>query len=287
MPPCALCGTDQHRKLFCKDGRSYYRCRCGFLFSCANRESGEFSPLRYNETYYETWGIGQGNQSPWYSGKIATFDKWLSKIDRHIPAGGRLLDIGCATGTFLERAQQKGWRVAGVEISLFASTEAKKKFNSAIWNGTLAAAHYSTEAFDVVTVFDVVEHLVDPVSFINEIWRILKPTGILVLTTPNTSSLSCQLLGKHWPQFKPEHCSYFSGVLLSKLLAENRFYPVHRGGAQKMLTLSYVASYFKRYASALFGTLMFFISRTLPQRLQRVPICLPTGEMFVIAERRE
>ncbi|MBN1576347.1 MAG: class I SAM-dependent methyltransferase [Chitinispirillaceae bacterium] len=242
-------------------------------------------PHHYDETYYSPWEIAQGDQSPWRIGKNATFASWLRAIARFTSLRGSLLDIGCAAGCFLEIAVQQGWDAAGVEISSFAAAEAKKRFGGRVFYGTLHEAHYDDNRFDAITAFDVIEHLDDPVSFINEIGRIIKPGGLLALSTADSAAWSCRILGKRWPQFKPEHCSYFSLPTIDRLLRNSHFEILHRGAAGKRLTIAYIDAYFRAYPSALFGPLFSLLPRILPKHLRTAPLRVHTGELFVIARR--
>jgi 2-polyprenyl-3-methyl-5-hydroxy-6-metoxy-1,4-benzoquinol methylase len=103
--------------------------------------------------------------------------------------GGRLLDVGCATGDFLVRMRELGWDVYGVDIDSNAVKIARDHNRLDVFDGTLEQACFPDDAFDAVTMSHVIEHVADPLQILKETYRILKPGGKLVLTTPNMHSL--------------------------------------------------------------------------------------------------
>lgn len=103
---------------------------------------------------------------------------------------GRVLDVGCSSGVFLDMMRTKGWDVAGVEICQEFVKMAKDFFGiENIFNGTLEEAGFEDESFDLITMWDLVEHVPDPISLLREAERVLKPTGMLLILTPNENSL--------------------------------------------------------------------------------------------------
>lgn len=120
---------------------------------------------------------------------------------REYVAPRRLLDVGCATGVFLDEAS--GWAdCEGIDLSRTAVAEARSKQLKA---HVATVEHFAPQApYDIITGFDVIEHLLNPVSFLRAIRRLLQPSGILALTTPDTYSLSCRLMGHRWYFYIPE-----------------------------------------------------------------------------------
>lgn len=133
---------------------------------------------------------------------------------------GDLLDVGCATGIFLNGMQQyPGWEVQGVEISSYAAEVATSQYGLNVFRGTLEQARYPDQSFDVVTLWDVLEHLHDPVASLGEIHRILKHQGLLVLRVPNLDSLDAHFFGRCWAGLDaPRHLYVFSRHTLIKTL---------------------------------------------------------------------
>lgn len=101
----------------------------------------------------------------------------------------RLLDIGAGTGIFLKVAKDQGWKVEGVEISQFACRIAKEKFHINLFQGELKNAGLMEKSFDVITAWDVIEHLESPRDLVTKVKKLLKPGGFLVLQTTTADSL--------------------------------------------------------------------------------------------------
>jgi SAM-dependent methyltransferase len=132
------------------------------------------------------------------------------------PAHQRILDVGAGIGTFVEEAQARGWNATGVEPSNTAVIRAKSRGITVI-HGT-AASLPAGEFFDVVTAWDVIEHILEPADFISELSNRLLASGWLVLETGNYQSIARIKLGKEWWLWNPDHRWYFSPAYLESIL---------------------------------------------------------------------
>ncbi len=138
---------------------------------------------------------------------------------------GRLLDVGCATGQFLaEMAGYPGWEVAGVELSAPAAEFARTVYGLSVHHGDLTSAHFPDAAFDVVTLWDVFEHLYEPVAFLAEVRRILTPDGVMILRTPSLDSWDARVFGPYWAGLdSPRHLAVFSRRTVTRALTTAGF----------------------------------------------------------------
>lgn len=153
--------------------------------------------------------------------RMRTANSYLKLISRFFHEPHNLLDIGCSTGIFLSCAKQIGWNVTGLEPSHWAANIASNRLSGMeIYVSTLANADFPGENFDVITLWDVLEHLPYPSDALFSLHRWLKPSGWLFLNTPDITSLPAQVLGERWMQFLREHIWYFSPHTLQKLLAK-------------------------------------------------------------------
>lgn len=127
-------------------------------------------------------------------------------------SGGKLLDIGCGGGQFLYNMQRLGWDVFGVEIDRKAVKVAQEFYKLRnIYSGTLEEVKFPSDTFDVITMFHVIEHTENPITTFIECHRILKPTGKLIVITPNIKSLGHYLFKKNYfSLFPPYHFYLFS-----------------------------------------------------------------------------
>jgi SAM-dependent methyltransferase len=126
--------------------------------------------------------------------------------------GSNLVDVGCATGIFLQQAAQAGWKVTGVEpsIAMFQAAVRRLGATATLVHGPLQTAGLRADAFDVVTLWDVLEHVAEPCAFLKRAAALVRASGFVVVNVPNVDSLPSRLLGQRWPLLIPEHLHYFS-----------------------------------------------------------------------------
>jgi len=146
----------------------------------------------------------------------------LSFIEQQHPKG-RLLDVGCFSGIFLDVAKKRGWDVVGIEPSHWGRKIAQERFGLKVLEGTLEEASLEEASFDVVTMIDTIEHLRDPKKTLLEARRILKENGIVYISTPDVRSFVARLLKNKWWGFREEHIVYFSKSSLYPLLEQLGF----------------------------------------------------------------
>ncbi len=142
--------------------------------------------------------------------------------------GGRLLDVGCGGGFFVREAAAAGFSAEGTEVSA-AAAEFARGMGVRVHLGTLASSGLAPGAFDVVTLFEVVEHLATPAALVAEAAALLRPGGLLYLTTPNYGSLSRRLLGARWSLISRQHPSLFAARGLAALCRRAGLEPVRIG----------------------------------------------------------
>jgi len=124
---------------------------------------------------------------------------------------GRLLEIGCGDGKFLDRMKGCGWTVEGVDFDAQAARAAMENFGIEVKVGRLEEMRYPDDSFDAVTLQHVIEHVFDPVATMREVFRILKPGGTVVVLTPNAGSLGQRTFGTNWRGLEPpRHIQLFT-----------------------------------------------------------------------------
>jgi 2-polyprenyl-3-methyl-5-hydroxy-6-metoxy-1,4-benzoquinol methylase len=137
--------------------------------------------------------------------------------------GGRLLDIGCATGSLIAALRERGWETTGVEISVPQAEYAKQKRNLNVRSLPLEENHFPSSHFNVVLASHLIEHLNDPAAFVREVRRVLKAKGRFFITTPNIAGFQARLFKGRWRSAIFDHLYLFSAKTLSRLLKENGF----------------------------------------------------------------
>jgi len=212
---CNLCGSKNFRlinhRLF---ENNLCQCnQCGLVFVKFQPCWEEIKKIYQKNYFKSSYSCLYGYQD-YLSDKgniIRTAVRRLKKIESFLGRRGRLLDLGCATGFFLEAAQKRGWDVSGLEISDYAAGLARKSLGRKIIQNTLSEASFPVQYFDVITAWDYLEHISDPKGEIKKASSLLKKGGLFVLSTPDISSLPAKLAGDKWMGFKPlEHLYYFS-----------------------------------------------------------------------------
>ncbi len=230
---CLLCGSADHTSLHDTRDRlcgvpgefRLVRCaRCGLVYLSPRPLPTEMG--RYYPEAYE----------PFISQKLSDMPSLLRLSVRYglrkrrrlvlrYRRAGRLLDVGCATGMFLaEMRGFPGWEVAGVEPSESAADFARRNYGIAVHHGDLASACFPDSQFDVVTLWDVFEHLYDPLAMLVEIRRILAPDGVLILRTPSLDSWDARVFGPYWAGLdSPRHLAIFSRQTALRILQKAGF----------------------------------------------------------------
>ena len=217
MPTCVkcnLCGADDSQLLFIEKGWHIVQCRrCGLVYANPRSSSDEL-----REFYREGYSRVGPNYLAKRESKLRRARRELRKIARY-KKEGELLDIGCGAGFFLKEAQKKGWDVFGVDLSQSMIEYAKKEFKLNLFAGTLSQAHFPANYFDIITMYDLLEHLENPLGTLKEIAKILKRDGLLLIVTPDFGERA--ITQKTPPEdFRtpPEHLYYFTRQSLQNML---------------------------------------------------------------------
>ncbi|MGI8929011.1 MAG: class I SAM-dependent methyltransferase [Candidatus Limnocylindrales bacterium] len=193
---------------------------------------------------------------------------------------GRLLDVGAATGFFVDEAAAAGWEASGVEPSAWAASHARERLGVEVITGTLEETAYPTSAFDVVTMWEVIEHLPDPRATLREVHRILRPGGQLVLSTPDAGSVAARISGRHWLGWRkvPEHLYFFDCPNLDRLLVECGFNPVRHRYASLTVSVGFALD----RLGALLGMSRIPLPAAIRNRSARVN---PFYDLLIVADR--
>lgn len=210
---CLICGSENLKPITGYEVAFLTKCSdCGFVFSSRIPSTQELI------SYYEGYGRND------YLSPI-TIKRYNEILDLFEPVRktNRLLDVGCGIGYFLEVAKKRGWEVYGTEYTDEAIRICESK-GVQMKQGILDPTHYELESFDVITSFEVIEHINNPQIEVSHISSLLRKGGLFYLTTPNFNSLLRYYLG---PKYNvicwPEHLSYYTPSTLNKLIKKHGF----------------------------------------------------------------
>jgi 2-polyprenyl-3-methyl-5-hydroxy-6-metoxy-1,4-benzoquinol methylase len=176
-----------------------------------------------------------------FRGRLNTAARHLRIVHRYL-SPGRLLDVGCASGMFLRSAADAGWTVVGVEPSKALCAKARETLagRGEVLCATLQEACLASSSFEAVTLWDVLEHVPDPIKFMSTCAALLRHGGHLFVNVPNLDSLQARVFGPRWPLYLPEHLNYFNRTSLALCGAQTRLTWLHFGRRPASFSIGYV-----------------------------------------------
>lgn len=181
---------------------------------------------RYQSSPLDEEAMNLRNSGPYLELETERARYYLARLAEHAPRPGRLLEIGCGTGTLLLAAEAAGWSTLGLEPGQAAASVASHRGCSVVKGYFPDDLPDSGTKFDVLAMLDVLEHFGDPVAFLRNVKQHLQPDGRLFIQVPNWDSLLVQLEGARSSVVCPGHWSYFTPESLVDTLARAAFRPL-------------------------------------------------------------
>jgi len=217
---CPFCGSHAFRTRIVKHGFTYVTCtQCSFVYVNPQLTPEAVRNVYNDEDVREFFfrelllPYVERDQKP-------EFERRIDELKRAVRnPNPRLLDVGCAAGLFLLLASQRGFEVEGLELNNSYVDYIKSHRPLKVQAKLLEEVHYPHASFDVVTLWDVLEHLPNPVGTLGEVARILKGNGVVAFTTINHNCINEKLLKAHWRYYMPpDHLCSFTPALLHSML---------------------------------------------------------------------
>jgi SAM-dependent methyltransferase len=214
--------------------------------------------------------------------RIKGFRKTLVGVLKHLGISGqgkRVLDVGCAGGAFLVAARQLGFEVTGIEPARWMAAFGRQTYGLDIRDGVLVPGVFPDQSFDVVTLWDVIEHLSWPLETLRAARSLLKPDGLLLVNYPDIGTFAARFLGRRWPFWLSVHLLYYTRKTMTAQLQRAGFSVLWYEPFWPVLPLGYVAQRAAPYAKplALLPPLINFF------RLGKVGLTYNIGQTLAVA----
>lgn len=294
--PCNLCGADDYEIIYPpryelakpEEIANTFRSSgdevlLDQLVKCKSCGLQYLNPRLRADVVIEGYSIGSDEMFvSQVAGRERTFAKSLRMIERLRPQRGRLLDVGTAGGSFLAVAKQAGWDVAGCEPNRWMCEWANAHYGLHVVPGTAFDMKLASDTFDIVTLWDVLEHTPDPKATLAECKRVLKRGGLLVVNYPDIESLVSRLMGRRWVFLLSVHLYYFTDKTLPRMLEELGFRVVQRRRHWQTLELGYILLRMEAYLKPVARALGLLVKRL---GLAHVQLPYWMGQNLVIAEK--
>jgi 2-polyprenyl-3-methyl-5-hydroxy-6-metoxy-1,4-benzoquinol methylase len=278
---CRICGDERLKRYLHIKQMRLDRCPvCGFV---QVREEPDISVLNdiYSKSYF--------THSKYADQQVQDLEnrRRMNFMEQYVPAGASVLDAGCSTGDFIVHAK-KAYNVCGVDLSEYAIEKAKEKnqeIASQLVAGRLEDSPFANVYFDAICLWDVVEHLWDPVATLSDLMSRLNDKGYLFISTPAIDALTASVLGKYWAfMTPPEHLSFFSKHSLDYLAKQLQSKIIRHVRLGKWANVAFIAYKLTRIMPDWFpGWLLS------PLRLPFISgykIYVPTGDIqYVVVQR--
>ncbi|HET9162854.1 MAG TPA: class I SAM-dependent methyltransferase [Solirubrobacterales bacterium] len=244
---CNLCETQVEpgqAPRWVKDGYAIYQCSsCGLIYRGDVPTPNELLSI-YAPSYFRSQ---EGGDADGYADYLSdesehrlTARRRVERLSR-VVSRGRLLDVGAAAGFFIDEARLRGWDVQGIDVSPDMSAWGREHLGLDIATGLFQQSNYPADSFDALTMWDYIEHSIDPTRDFAMAARVLRRDGALVLSTGDAASLVARLSGKRWHLLTPRHHNFFFTVdTLTRFLRESGFEVLTVGHPSAHYSLRYL-----------------------------------------------
>jgi SAM-dependent methyltransferase len=235
----------------------------------------------YGRAYYEPWDWE--DEAVVKKMKARTFRRALRYAS--FRPGARLLDVGCARGEFAETATAMGLDVTGIDVNSDAIARARQRVPEAVFHCAQLAPGTPPGVWDLVTMFDFIEHVDDPVETLRVAATALAPSGQILISTPRAGSLGHRLAGRWWPEYREEHLVLFSRKGLGISLARAGLGITAIVSTVKYASTAYLLGQAVEYGPQSMQPIARRARALLTLPVTHAPLPLRFGEMTVVSSR--
>lgn len=181
--------------------------------------------LYKEDNYFSGGNTGYSAYSAQEQSLRLTFRRFLHELGNRGMASGRLLEVGCGYGYFLDEAKGSFSYIAGTELSAEAGTFARRQTGAEVFIGHVSELPRAVQNFDIIVLINVIEHVYNPIEFMMDLRQRLSKRGTLVIATPDIGSFWYKVMKRRWPSFKiPEHVVFYTEKTLTSLFKKTGFH---------------------------------------------------------------
>lgn len=201
--------------------------QCGFTFT--NPQPADIGKYYQSQDYISHSDTRKGIINKIYHWVRAySLNKKIKLINTYSPGKGKLLDIGCGTGYFLDKAKSNGWEVYGMEPDPGARKQTQDKIKTKVFD---TIDQIQNIHFQCITLWHVLEHVEDPNASLQKISQLLDNQGVLIIAVPNHHSLDAQIYQEHWAAYDvPRHLQHYDPKTFKTLIEKNGLKLIHQQG---------------------------------------------------------
>lgn len=289
MPECVACSVPMTMRFPGKVSNHWSCPKCGLERISPQPDDSTLAAI-YDASYFSHY---RSEIDPCIvrAMKHATYKHQLRQLPSPAYFGGqrRLLDCGAATGFLVELAKDLGWDAFAIEISEFGSRSCAHLLGpERVYRGQVQEASFAANPdgrFEVITMFDFIEHVRDPKGLLKWAKQQLSPGGALLLTTPRVGSISWRVMRRHWFHYTDEHLWFFTAKSIRMLLDESGFSAVEVRPVRKAIIIDYALAHYARSVTynRLFSPLAHALTSILPMIVKRQRVWCYLGEMAAFA----
>lgn len=282
MGACRLCGAPKLRSLYQVKGCHLHSCGdCGYV------QVDPLPPPEAIAAIYDSTYFAKGKYRDDRAGLREQHRRVNLLLSAGLPDGARVLDFGCANGEFLAQARRR-WKVWGFDLSAEAVDQARQAMPdlaACLYSGDPGKVAWPADGFDAIVLWDVIEHLPDPLTALRQVVALLRPGGLLAVSTPDMAAPTARILGRRWHfMTPPEHLGFFGAATLGRAFRAVGLSPISFSSRGKWANLGFIFYKLGRVFPSLASSGLVDLMRK--SILGRCCLYVPTGDVLYGLARR-
>lgn len=285
---CTLCSSTSLEYEFMVEGYPLYRCKdCNFMFlNPSQPDNRKDIPFVKDDLKYS------GTDDELADKRKLTYDTARRYIDQlrsySGQSGNTMLEIGGHDNVFIQVAKEQGFETTNIRIlNHQAIKENTDTADSIIATDNVENAVLPESFYDVCVVRDELHYHPDPLKYLHKIHSLLKPEGVLLLTTPSVDSWSAKIMRQNWIKFNAAHLYYFDKQTIQNALAKSGFHCIHVDSDKKYFSLEYLKNQFEKYQIPFYNGLIAFLYSVSPWSIRKRRFFLPLSGIMVLCRATE